>query len=307
MSIDYKKRVIQPAWELVRERKKIKKLNIVWGFLSVVFLTVILAYQTIYTYVVIFSKEDKALELILEFFESKYLTEVLSIWWIFLLFYIILVPILDWALIKHIDSINRKEENSIGDSVGFGTLKFFAIFEYNNLFNVFKFMSVLNWFLFLIRFLWIEYIQVLSYVFIIIFFLASIINVFLSYAKYEIILNNKKAFESIGSSAKIVLLNLWLTIRIYSLMFILNMRVLFNFVIFLAFPIAIASAITYLTTQIYMTIAVLILSVIFLWFIILLSHMASVLEIFKVSTWYFAYLEARKKLEDVEENNTESS
>ena len=271
------------------------------------FFTVILAYQTIYTYVVIFSKEDKALELILEFFESKYLVEVLSIWWIFLLFYVILVPILDWALIKHIDTINKKEENSIGDSVWFGTLKFFTVFEYNNLFNVFKFMSVLNWFLFLIRFLWVEYIKILSYVFILVFFFASIINIFLSYAKYEIVLNNKKAFESIGLSAKITLLNLWLTIRIYSLMFILNMRVLLNFAIFLLFPIAIASAITYLTTQLYMTIAVIVLTIIFFWFIVLLSHMASVLEIFKVSTWYFAYWEARKKLDSVDESSTENT
>jgi len=301
MPIDYKEKIITPAWELIRERKKIKKLNIIWGFLSVVFLTVILSYQTIYTYVVVFWKQEKALELILDFFESRFLTEVLVIWVIFLIFYIILVPILDWALIKHIDSIERKEENSIGESIGFWTYKFLRIFEYNNLFNTFKFMSVLNGFLFLIRFIWVEYIAVLSYIFIFIFIIASVINIFLSYAKYEIVLNNSPVFTAIGTSSKITLLNLWLTMKIYSLMFILNMRVIFNFIIFLAFPIAIASVITYVSTQLYLTISLIILSILFLGFIVFLSHMASVLEIFKVSTWYLTYIEAKKKLETIEE------
>lgn len=301
MQIDYKEKIISPAWELIKERKKIKKLNITWGFLSVVFLTVILSYQTIYTYVVIFWKQEKALELILEFFESRYLTEVLVVWVIFLIFYIILVPILDWALIKHIDSIEKKEENSIWESIGFWTYKFLRIFEYNNLFNTFKFMSVLNWFLFLIRFLWVEYIAILSYVFIFIFIIASVINVFLSYAKYEIVLNNSPVFTAIGTSAKITLLNLWLTLKIYSLMFVLNMRVIFNFIIFLAFPIAIASVITYVSTQIYLTISLIILSILFIGFVMFLSHMASVLEIFKVSAWYLTYNEAKKKLLDIDE------
>jgi hypothetical protein len=34
--------------------------------------------------------------------------------------------------------------------------------------------------------------------------------------------------------------------------------------------------------------------------------MASVLEIFKVSAWYLAYMEGRKKLEDIEEEKEEA-
>lgn len=265
------------------------------------FFTVILSYQTIYTYVVVFGKEEKALELILEFFESHYLIEVLILGAIFLIFYTLFVPILDWALIKHIDSIEKKEENTIGESIGFWTYRFFKVFEYNNLFNIFKFMSVLNCFLFLIRFIWVEYISILSYSFIFLFILASFINIFLSYAKYEIVLNNTPLFQSIGISAKITLLNLWLTMKIYGLMFILNLRVIFNFIVFLAFPIAIASAITYVSTQIYLAISLIILSVLFIGFIAFLSHMASVLEIFRVSTWYLTYKEAKKKLDQTEE------
>jgi hypothetical protein len=29
MQIDYKEKIIAPAWELIKERKKIKKLNII--------------------------------------------------------------------------------------------------------------------------------------------------------------------------------------------------------------------------------------------------------------------------------------
>jgi hypothetical protein len=73
------------------------------------------------------------------------------------------------------------------------------------------------------------------------------------------------------------------------------MRVLFNFFIFLAFPIAIASAFTYLSSQLFLFIAIIGLSILFIIFIIFLSHMASVLEIFKVSAWYLAYQHGREK------------
>lgn len=297
---NYKERIIQPAWELTRLQKNVKKMNFFGWLLSVVFLTFLLTYQTIYTYVIMFGKRDKALELIIDFFESKYIVEVLIFWGIFIFFYIFLVPIIDAALIKHIDSIYKKQEDSISESIGFWTYKFFVIFEYNNLFNTFKFISVVNGFLFLVRFLWVEYIWILLYVFTWLFFIATLVNVFLSYAKYEIILKNKKVFESIGASARITLMNLGLTLKIYSLMFILNMRVFLNFIIFLAFPIAIASALTYLSSQLYIYISISLLSVIFVWFILLLAHMASVLEIFKVSVWYLTYKEWSKKLDFIE-------
>jgi len=299
---NYKERIIQPAWELTRLQKKVKKMNFFGWLLSVIFLTFLLTYQAIYTYVIMFGQRDKALELIIDFFESKFIVEVLVFGWIFLLFYIFLVPIIDAALIKHIDSIYKKEENSISESIGFWTYKFFVLFEYNNLFNTFKFVSVLNWFLFLLRFLWIEYFAPLTYVFVWLFFIATLINIFLSYAKYEIVLKNKKVFESIATSARITLMNLGLTMKIYSLMFIVNLRVLLNFFIFLAFPIAIASALTYLSSQLYIYISISILSIIFIAFILLLAHMASVLEIFKVSVWYLTYKEWSKKLESIEKD-----
>jgi hypothetical protein len=63
--------------------------------LSIVFAFSILAYQTIYTYVVFFHKKEEALKVILDFFESKYFWEAITFFIVLVILYIIIVPIFD--------------------------------------------------------------------------------------------------------------------------------------------------------------------------------------------------------------------
>lgn len=293
-----KEKVIIPAWNIIKEDSKIKKFYLLPWLLSIVFLTMLLVYQSIYTYVEIFGKKDEALVIILKFFHSDYLIEIIIAAAIFLIVYFLCTPIFEWGLIKYIHSKNNGDDISMGDAFWQWLYKFWPIFEYNNIFSEFKLISILNFYLFTIRFIWVEYLSKISFVFLIIFILWIILNIILSYSKYVIIVENKWVFKSIGVSSKITILNLRRTIKLYFLMFILNLRVIFNFIIFLSFPIIMVVAIWLITTKLFLVVAITILSILFIIFILALWYLTAVLEVFKTSIWYYAYIEWKKKLDE---------
>lgn len=295
------KDIILKAWDLVNHDTKIKKFYFIPGVFSVMFLMIILVYQVIYTYVELFNQKDKALSIILNIFHSWYLSEILIIWGIFLLFYIIIIPIFEWSLIWYIskkDSLDNQV--SLSESISNGLYRFLPLFEYGNIFSQFKFISMVNIYLFCLRFIGIEYIMFLNYIFVFLLIISTIVNILFVYCRFEIVLNNKKAIESLSWSAKIAILNLATTARIYFFLFLVNIRVIINFLVFLLFPIVIASAITYITTKVYLFITVFILSLIFIFLIIVLWYLWGVFEIFKISVRYNAYMDGKKRLDELE-------
>jgi len=90
-----KEKIILPSLELIKNDSKIKKYYFVPGLLSIILLSVILVYQSIYTYVIILGKKREALQVILDFFHSAYIVEAIIISIIFMLIYIIAMPILE--------------------------------------------------------------------------------------------------------------------------------------------------------------------------------------------------------------------
>jgi hypothetical protein len=205
-------------------------------------------------------------------------------------------------LIKYIEN---KDKNKILDTsqvISLWLYNFLPIFKYTNLFSEFKFISILNWYLFTIRFVWIEYISYISYTFLIAFIIWTAINILFSYAKYIIILEQKPIFKAIWESSKIAVLNFNTTIKLYFLMFILNIRVIINFIIFLAFPIILVLAISIITSKIFLYLTVAIIIILFIAFILFLWYLTSVLEIFITSIWYFAYKKWKDNLKEIKES-----
>lgn len=293
-----KNKIFIPAWNIIKNDSKIKKFYILPWLLSIIFLTILLVYQSIYTYVIVFWKKDDALIVILKFIHSDYLIEVLITTIVFLIIYFLLGPIFEWWLIKYIHSKDNNKSMSTSEAFGQWLYRFGSLFEYNNIFSEFKLISILNGYLFTIRFLWIEYISIINYTFIILFILWMFFNILLSYSKYVIIIEDKWVFEAIGTSSKITILNPKRTIKLYFLMFFLNLRVIFNFLIFLSFPIIIVFAIWLITSKIFLLVAITILVILFIILILALWYLTAVLEVFKTAIWYYAYLEWKKILED---------
>jgi len=300
MTQNLKDNIIQKAWDITQHDSKIKKIYFIPGLISIIFLTFILVYQFIYTYVVFFNKEDIALNFILNIFHSRFFTEILVWWIIFFIIYIIIIPFFEWSLIWYISKKENNDYVSVTDSLWNWLYRFLPFFEYSNIFSQFKFISILNMYLFCLRFVWINYIWLVNISFLFLLFVSIIVNILFVYSRYEIILNNKKALESISESVKIAIINFWITTKLYFFMFLINLRVILNFLVFLLFPILIASAITYITSKIFLIITVVLFSIIFLVLILILGYMWWVLDVLKTSIWYYAYIEWKKKLEEIE-------
>lgn len=299
--------IIIPAWEIVKNDWKIKKFYFLPWLLSIMFLTFLLVYQVVYTYVEVFWKTEEAFVIMLNFFHSDYIVHVSIFAFIFLVIYFILTPIFEWGLIRYIHNKDSLKEYSYSEIFWSWMYRFFPLFEYNNIFSEFKFISILNGYLFSIRFIWIDYINTISIIFLIILFISIIINSLFAYSKYEIVLWNKKTFEAAWSSSKIAILNMWITIKIYFLMFLFNIRVIINFIIFLTFPLAFIAILWLITSTLFQAIALVILSLLFLFFIIILWYLTAVLDVFKAAVWYYAYIHWKKILEKEEnfwEKNT---
>lgn len=296
-------KVIIPARKIIRDDSKVKKFYFFPSLLSIIFLTGLLAYQTIYTYVIIWWNEDIILEKILHLLESRYLMEFIIILAIFMVLYFFLVPIFEIWLIKYLDFKNKWDPIGWTDAIWEWLTKFLPYFEYDNLFSEFKLISILNFYLFTIRFVGLDYIKITTIVYIIIFILWMVLNILFIYSKYAIILNKKLMFNAIWESSKLVILNLKKTIRLYFLIFIFNLRVIFNVLIFLLFPILIVWTIWYIWSKFIMIITTSILIGIFIILILLIAYLTSTLDVFKTSLWYYAYIDARKKIEDEEDDD----
>lgn len=285
-----KENIVMKAWDMIKEDSNIKKFYFIPGLLSIIFLTTILVYQTIYTYVVIFWKKDLVLEKMLWLFKTEFWFEALIILIIFLISYFILVPIFDAWIIKYIERKYKNEPISKSEAFWQWIYKFLPIFEYNNVFSPFKVLSILNAYLFIIRLVWIEYLKIVSYIFLIIFIFWIIINILFSYTRFFIVLENKRVFQAIWESTKLSILNPKTTINLFFIIFFLNLRVVINFLIFLTFPILMVSAITYISMNFLLFITLLVLWVIFIWLIIFVWYLSAVLEVFNVSLRYHAYV-----------------
>ncbi len=292
----FQKNIIVPALELIKNDGKVKKLYFLPGILSLIFLSILLTYQSIYTYVVILWKQEAAFEIILNFVHSEYLTLAIISAVVFIIFYLAIVPIFDGGLIRYIDQKTNGKSAWVSDSVGFWVFRFYPMFEYNNIFSMFKFVSLINALLFAIRFLWLEYLSYMLTAFFIAFMFSIVINTLIAYTRYEIVLENKTVFQAIGTSSKISLLTLKTTLKLYLMMFFVNIRVVFNFLLFLVFPLVCIWVVGLVTSTIFQTIAIIILGIIFLLLIITITYMATVLEVFTTAIWYFAYREWKEKL-----------
>lgn len=305
MNNNLKEKIIIPAWNTIKNDSKVKKYYIIPGLLSIIFLTFLLVYQVIYTYVNIIGAEREVLEKILKFFEYDYAFWSIIAFAIFIIAYFILIPIFEWWLIKYIDLKNKSQDVSWTDAFWQWILNFLPIFKYSNLFSQFKIVSILNFYLFTIRFIGLEYIKTINIIFLTFLIVWFIINIIFVYSKYAIIVNNKPVYQALWESSRITILNLKNTIKLYFLMLFLNVRVVLNFIIFLFFPVMIVVSIWLISLKFLMILAVWILSIIFIILIFIMWYVTAVLEVFKTSIWYYAYQEWRLKLE--EEKNSEDS
>gem|GEM_PF-1253421 len=90
------KDIVLRAWDFVRNDTKIKKFYFFPGIISMLFLMIISVYQVLYTYVELFGNKEAILQTILNMFhtvyDSGYFWEVAVTLLVFLVIYILFIP-----------------------------------------------------------------------------------------------------------------------------------------------------------------------------------------------------------------------
>jgi hypothetical protein len=127
------------------------------------------------------------------------------------------------------------------------------------------------------------------------FLLAVVINIFLAYTRFFIVLENKKAFDAIVSSSTMALDNMGITFKLYITLILVYVRTVLTVLVFILLPFVISAIFTYVTVASIKLIFVGILLLIILVFFVFVSHLNSVLEIFVETLWYRAYMDNKKK------------
>jgi len=305
------KDIVLRAWDFVRNDTKIKKFYFFPGIISMLFLMIISVYQVLYTYVELFGNKEAILQTILNMFhtvyDSGYFWEVAVTLLVFLVIYILFIPMCEWALITYISKKKPEESyTSITESIQIGLYRFLPLFEYSNAVSQFKFLSLINSYLFCLRFVWMEYIFMINVVFAFLLLVSTTVNILFMYCRFEIVLNGKRPVAAIGSSIRIAILHLSTTIKLYFFLFFVNIRVIINFVAFLIFPILIASILTFIISKTILIIMVVFVSILFFFFTVFLWYLWGVFEIFKTCVRYYAYLEGKQKVHQLEWNEPES-
>ncbi len=102
------------------------------------------------------------------------------------------------------------------------------------------------------------------------------------------------AFDAIVASASMALENIGITLRLYITLLVVYIRTLLTVVLLIAFPFILSGILTYITTALLQMIFIGLLGVLGLGFLIFVSHLSSVLEIFVETLWYRAYIDNLK-------------
>jgi hypothetical protein len=158
-------------------------------------------------------------------------------------------------------------------------------------------MAILNIYLFLIR--WFEWHHIKEITIWILLFLifATILNILFVYTKYELVLEKSWVIKAITKSKEISIINFLMTLKIYLFMFLLNIRIIINFIVVLFFPILISISFVSISSIFLKYLSIILLFWIFIFVIIILAYLSWVLEIFKTAIWYNAYKYWKKRVE----------
>jgi hypothetical protein len=207
---------------------------------------------------------------------------ILAIW------YFLMPPIGDSALIHYLSS----EEKRWSVSLGKWFISFFPMFEYNSMMS---FFSMLPFFIVVSRFWTLDLLDNILIIIILslrgtIIFFAS---VFLPYTKYFIVLDDLKPIEAMKKSMNLALENFWVSIRWALLQYALSFRFIINILLFLGLPLLILYASTAFDFNQWGPLATLIIIVsVGVW--LLTAYVNWIIEAFFITLWHRLFVQIKK-------------
>ena len=103
--------------------------------------------------------------------------------------------------------------------------------------------------------------------------------------------------EAVSLSMSMTLKNMEVTSKLYYTLFLVYIRTIITIVVFMIFPLIFSIIFAFVTSETLFILSMSVIGLALFAFMVFVSHLNSVLEIFVDALWYNAYLE-NKKLQD---------
>lgn len=180
------------------------------------------------------------------------------------------------------------------NALSVGLKNFLPIFEAQNLMALFKLLSIITFYIFLLRIMGSTYLWPITIMMSVYLIFAFFLNMLFAYTKYFIVFEDKKAFEAMGLSVGMAIENIEVTFRLYFTLILVYVRTLLTVIALIVFPFIISGILTYITIGFLQALFIGVAIFLIVAFLLFVSHLNSVLEIFVEALWYNAYKENRK-------------
>jgi len=190
-----KEKIVLNAWELVTNFHSLKKLNFMPSFFGMLWLFLMLIYQTLFAYVYLFDKKDEVMNNIYHLLHSSYLLEIVVGVGAVFLCYLLLSPIARGGIISMIDTYRKNDGKKYHRSwQGFfdGLSHFLPLFEIQNITGIFSPLAILTSYIFLMRFFGGDFPILISVVMGAYLLFSFVINMCFAYAPFFAIFEDKK-------------------------------------------------------------------------------------------------------------------
>lgn len=304
--MDYKK-IIGEAWQYTQEKKRLIRW---FGFLPAVFTTMVSICTLLYQF---FSFKESYL-----FSDNPdgegFLFEVVNFGWHFLQTHLSwTVPLIIGAVIfgflyflyptlavaSAIQVIARdKNGQSAGLTTGvkYGARQFLPMLEYRAVIKVFSVMFVLFEMAFTLRYS-LDFFFLLLPIFILFALAGLVMSLLFTYAEFFIVIDGQSIFESMRSSARLVIAHWKHTFLITLLMLIIGLRIIIQVVLVFLVPVIILLVTGYLSIVLAPGVSLIIGSVLGASGLLFAAYLTGVVEIFSYSVWTFTFLKLTEEKE----------
>ncbi len=301
------------AWQITLNGQKIRRFNFYGSVMDTIILSGTLIYQIGYVWLDVMQKKSDFFSWLREFAGSllgnhgaTFISSVLVIGVFYFLVNFLLKNIFNAGLISLIRAYNNKNEREyrMMSALTFGWKKSIKLAEYHSLLFWSKPVYIFYIFFWGYRLLhgnWWIIITVAA-----IFLVALVVTrFFFEYARYYIIINNSGVFESLGLSLTMTIENIGVTLRIFvSLMLVYLREIILLFGIFLL-PFIMSWLVALGLAPIFLQGVFIFIGLVYFAFLIIVSAMNSVIELYVESLWYSVFREnvAQGHHDDAHHNN----
>lgn len=287
LSKKMKRELISKTYENILEDWKLIKLATITSFFHSLVLMCLIIYRS-YSIFQTYNGQSTNFQQVWEIFSS--IIDSWMIWGFVVLaliaaiWYYLVPPISDAALIWYLEKKNSSWAGKISSSIWKWFSRFFPLFEFNgsmSVFNVVMRITTLarawaNWVL------QNPFIAGLLIIWGLVIFAVDILTPF---TKFFIVLEKMKVFEAMKASSELVLENLWTTIKFVLIKYFLGLRFLINIVLVVGLPVAIV----YYGNEFFQNNLQNVMLGLFIFMLIVTAYITGIIEAFFTNYWYNVY------------------